>query len=229
MPALCVAVLMHLAVTTDEPPPPPPPPPSGLDQPPPPAPTTEAQPQEPPSAASKARRPPAKPAGWARGAAYLGFGLAAAVLVLAITTDIVYPASGGDSTAAVAVGVPGAILTAAGGPIIFVGARSARFDPGIKGSTLLRVFGWIGYAGSLVAWFAAFVGGRGAASVAGVLGAGSFISFGVDGILCAQEADDLASIMTQAPPADGVQISPRFSMLRYRGEVSPVIGLQGVF
>jgi hypothetical protein len=226
MHALCVAVLMHLAVTTDEPPPPPPPPPSGLDQPPPPAPTTEAQPQEAPSAASKVRKPPAKPAGWARGAAYLGFGLGAALIAIGLTGDLIF--TPGDNNPAWYTSLAGLILTGAGGPIIFIGARSARFDKGVQGSSLLRVLGWIGYGASIVAWFCAF-GIQGAGTVAGVLGAGSLVAFGIDGIFSAQEAEELASIMTQAPPADGVQISPKFSMLRYRGETSPVIGLQGVF
>jgi hypothetical protein len=223
MHALCVAVLVKLAVTADEPPPPPPAPPPGLDQPPPAAPT-EAQPEV-PSATSKVRKPPEKPAGWARGAAYVGFGLGAITLGLAVTALIV---NAGDPSAGLALAVPGIIINAAGPPIVFFGARSARFDNGIKGSTLLRVLGWIGYAASLVCWFLAFAVGP-AAFVAGILGAGSFIAFGVDGILCAQEAEDLASIMTQAPPPDGVQVSPKFSLVRYRGEVSPVIGLQGVF
>jgi hypothetical protein len=227
MHALCVAVLVKLAVTADEPPPPPPAPPPGLDQPPPSAPT-EAQPEQAPSAGSKARKPPAKPAGWARGAAYVGFGLGAVVLLLGITSDILLDPNASNFGPAGVTSLAGLILTAAGGPIIFVGARSARFDKSIQGSSLLRVLGWIGYGASLVAWIVSFVG-RGAGTVAGVLGAGSFVAFGIDGIFSAQEAEDLASIMTQAPPADGVQIAPKFSMLRYRGEVSPVIGLQGVF
>jgi hypothetical protein len=127
-----------------------------------------------------------------------------------------------------------------GAPIIFGGGRSARFDSSIYGSTLMRVIGWVSYGVCLLAsliglvgYGAADAGGpapfRGVSVVTGAFGAASFVGFAFDALWSAQEAEELASIMTQAPqPA--LRLAPVVAALRNSaGGSSPVIGLQGVF
>lgn len=191
-----------------------------------------------PPATTATGKAPEHPAGWARPAAYLGFASAVVTLGLGITAEALAPDIATSADASMYLSISGGILLAAGGPVVFIGGSSARFASSVTGSKLMRVLGWIGYGAGLIAslcgilWYsdAATVAPiRGVGVVSGVLGAGTFVAFALDALWSAQDADDLASIMTQAPPPPALRLAPVVSVTRGPNGLSPLLGLQGVF
>jgi len=128
--------------------------------------------------------------------------------------------------------VTSGLLTAAGGPIVFAGGGSARFDKSVYGSRLFRVLGWITYgislAAQLLAWSAFALNGDiyGAATIGGASAALSFVSFSLDALWSASDADELASIMSLAPSRP---LLPSVFLVRGPGGLSPMLGLKGAF
>jgi hypothetical protein len=236
--ALTLLLVLFASTVThaqDMPPPPPPPPPS--DGPPPPPPSGPDD-SVPPPVAGAARQAPKHPAGWARPAAYLGFAAAAAALGMGLSAEIAVHTADLTGATSMYLEIAGGLLLAAGGPIVFVGGSSARFDASVTGSRLMRVIGWIGYAAGLVAALAGLTIYASAQSVGvldgvgittGIFASVSLVAFGLDALWSAQDADDLASIMTQAPPPPSLRFSPVVSVTRGVNGLSPVLGLQGMF
>jgi hypothetical protein len=119
-------------------------------------------------------------------------------------------------------------VTAAGGPVVFVGGRSARWTKSITGSTALRITGWISYGVALAAQLTAmFLPGL--PIIAGLIGAGSLTCFSIDALMSASEAADVAEM---ASTGEGVRFGPTVSLvpgINGSGGGGAVIGMAGRF
>lgn len=225
-----LVVLSGSALGAESLPPPPPPPPSGssadeLPPPPPPA---------PPSAVDTGN----KHTHWAKPAAFIGFGVAGANLLFGIIAEVLLY-SGENcfsefSTCRYGAGTGltliNAVLTGAAGPVVFKGGASARWDKGIAGSRLFRIFAWVAYGAALLADVVGALGGvPGFRFVGGAVGAGSLALFGLDALWSGQEADDVASIMTERDtPAFDVRPTVSFGRTP-SGDSITNIGFAGYF
>jgi hypothetical protein len=183
-----------------------------------------------PAAEPHREKAPERPAGWARGAAYAGFGLGAVVLVLTVAAEILGSANNFETAGWLM--VASGVLTVAGGPIVYGGGSSARFDKSVYGSKLFRVLGWITYGVSITAQLVAFAAFEapgdiyGAATIGGVSAAASFVCFSLDALSSASDAEELASIMSLGPSR---RVLPSVSLVRGPGGLSPMVGLKGAF
>ncbi len=214
----------------------PPPPPSSAPGPDftPPVPTSE-----PPREATTpltTKKPPS--AGWARPAAYVSFGLAIAVAGLCVIDDLASRTleTTKDETASLAMSSVFVGVTLVGVPTMYIGGNSARFDHGIEGSRLLRVLGWVAYALALTVDLFVIIDHATndnapiAPELGGGLGAAAFVAFGFDALWSAQEAEEVASIVTQRDVDPPLQLSPMFKMLRGpAGTTAPSVGVGGRF
>ncbi|MBK7864465.1 MAG: hypothetical protein IPJ65_38845 [Archangiaceae bacterium] len=222
---LTLSAMVARAAEGDVPPPPPPPPPPSsepvADQPPPPPSSTSPE---------EAARPRTN---WAKPAAFIGFGVGGAVLLLGLVGYVLGNDNhddyySNDFTAGRGAMLLAAGLTAAGGPIVYAGGRSARWTKSISGSTALRIVGWISYGVALLAQLTSLwvtdLRGWG-----GLLGAGSMTCFGIDALLSAGEAADVAEV---SDADDGFRFGPTVSLLRALPGHSgggAVVGLRGAF
>jgi hypothetical protein len=183
-----------------------------------------------------AKKPPS--AGWARPAAYISFGLAIAVAGLCVIDDLASRTleSTKDETGSLVMSSVFVGLTVVGVPTISIGGSSARFDHGIEGSKLLRVLGWIAYALALTVDLGVVIdhalndNATVAPELGGGLGAAAFVAFGFDALWSAQEAEEVASIVTRRDVDPPLQLSPMFKVLRGpAGSTAPSVGVGGRF
>jgi hypothetical protein len=63
----------------------------------------------------------------------------------------------------------------------------------------------------------------------GVFGAITFVTFALDALWSAGDAEDLASILSEAEPEPGLRFAPVVSLVRGPSGASPLLGLHGVF
>jgi hypothetical protein len=148
---------------------------------------------------------------WAKPAAIVGFTAAGAVLLMGLVGYAVSSNEDPDTmTPGRALMLVSVAVTAAAGPVTFAGGSSARWTRSITGSRGLRVVGWIGYGvGLLFELVSAFYSPL--RIVAGAVGAGALVCFGVDALYSANEAADVAE-MARAPA--GFRLAPTLSLLR---------------
>ena len=231
---LLIVLSASSALAADAPPPPPPPPPPSSD----PAPTAAEPP--PPAVVEPPTVQPKGTSNWAKPAAFIGFGVGGAVLLTSIIAAVIgaveYPYS---EPGNLYFGTGGALmllplaLTAAAGPVVFAGGRSARWTKSITGSKPLRVIGWISYGVGLFiqlistgVWEARIVGG--------IVGAGAMACFGFDALFSANEAEDVGSMASREKDDSLFQFKPTVSVLLpglagSRGGTGAVVGITGTF
>lgn len=231
---LALSATPALAADAAPPPPPPPPPPSS-------DPAAEPPPSPPPPAVAAEEPPPTVEAkgrsNWAKPAAFIGFGVGGGVLILSIVAGALGAAEFAyDGTA---FGAGGALmlvplaLTAAGGPVVYMGGNSARWTKSITGSKPLRIIGWISYGVALGAQLIS-LGYFPFRFVGGILGAGAMTCFGMDALFSANEAADVASMAKRDAPSDGFRFSPTVSVMMpglagSNGGTGAVFGISGAF
>lgn len=231
---LLIALSAMPALAADAPPPPPPPPPPSSD----PAPGADAQP--PPSPADPPPTVEAKPkTNWAKPAAFIGFGVAAGVLTLSIIATAIGSgiySSGGELYfgAGSYLMLPALALTAAAGPIVFFGGKSARWTKSITGSTALRITGWITYGVGLFVQFISIFAGGYTPLIGGIVGAGGVVCLGLDALFSANEAEDVGSMASREEDDSLFQFKPTVSLLLpgfagSSGGTGAVVGIAGTF
>lgn len=230
---LALSAMPALAADAPPPPPPPPPPPSSdtTASPPPSTPPPAVAAEEPPTVEAKGRT------NWAKPAAFIGFGIGGGVLILSIIAGVVGAAEYAyDYTA---FGAGGALmlvplaLTAAGGPVVYMGGNSARWTKSITGSKPLRIIGWISYGVALGVQLIG-LGFFPFRYIGGIIGAGAMTCFGMDALFSANEAADVASMAKRDEPSDGFRFSPTVSVMMpgvagSNGGTGAVFGITGAF
>ena len=173
---------------------------------------------------------------WAGGAAALGFSVTGPVVAAGIF------AMGFFIVGNEAAGIPFALGTMALvgglGPVVALGAASARFDDSMEGSPGARIFGWVTYGLSLgsglvalvssavfqtdIAFFAAF-------SML-IFGGTALLLFGVDAVVSGARANAVNAANEAKRAARGVRLAPLAAVVPgSRGDWSGVLGLSGAF
>jgi hypothetical protein len=194
---------------------------------------TPPAPAAPPAAVPVAEPvPPGPPpdAGWARGAGVYGIVAALGTLGLAIGSEMTKD----EQVPSLPLGVSATLLVGASGPIVAVGASSARESGDVKGAQGLRITGWIAYgltladASVLIAMGASEVEPvDGLITSVGALGAVSLLSFAADAFFSAAEAD---AKLDARPKATSFALRPALAWSRAPdGALVPVLGAHGSF
>jgi hypothetical protein len=175
--------------------------------------------------------PPPDP-GWASGAGV--FGIIAGLGIIGLTAGS--EATKDEQIPALPLGVGATVLTAVAGPVVAIGAASARDNPGIHGAPGLRVAGWLGYVLTLLD--ATVLLGLGVAEVeppdgvilsVGLLGGTSMACLASDAFISASQAKDAAAA---APPATARHFTLTPGVLWTRtpdGTLMPGVGARGTF
>jgi hypothetical protein len=151
------------------------------------------------------------------------------VLSLAIGSEVTKE----DQIPSLPLGIGATVLTGVAGPVTAIGAASARKTGDVKGSSGLRITGWIAYG--LTMADAMILIGMGLSEVepadglivsVGLLGAASLSCFAADAFQSAAEAN---AKRAGAPAAD-LTLAPAVSLVRTSGGVlTPTLGLRGGF
>jgi len=138
---------------------------------------------------------PADP-GWAQGAGIFGFIAGAVVLGMSVAAEVVGTE---DPDFGIILGAAGTGMLAISGPIVGIGAASARADPRVSGSWVCRLVGWSSYGTTIslalvaVALAASDVEiPQGIPSTLGVMGLSALINLSLDAIWSAADARKLA-------------------------------------
>lgn len=133
--------------------------------------------------------------GWALPAGIIGFIGAAAVLSLAVGSEL----TSEDQIPSLPLGAAATVLVAALGPVTFAGAKSARSET-VTGLLGMRIVGWVTYGVSLANALVLLLFGvvevtppDGYITAVGVLGALSLTSFAIDAVAGYSEASSLAA------------------------------------
>ena len=186
-----------------------------------------------PQAIPMANRTMQSDAGWARGAGI--FGYVSAGVTLALTGAIVATNDGKNGDTPRNLGIVATTLVMVSGPIVAVGAASARNHPDVRGAPALRILSWVGYgltiadAGVLIALSFDQTVSNGQIISVGMLGAFSTLGFAIDAMSSAHQADALQ------PPrvsALGVHLDPipKLSLApTYPSQRSPMLAWSGTF
>jgi hypothetical protein len=185
--------------------------------------------------------PPATPLqaadeGWAFAAGIMG--LIAAGSVFGLTVGAAVTNDGYDYDTSRILATSATLTTAVFGPIIAIGAGSARNHPAVTGSTALRVVGWILYgisiASALVALSIAIAAeseiDSGIIYAIGTASTLSLVSFSLDAFISAGQAAGVNEMQGAPAPQAGLRLSP-FASLRptQHGGTESVFGLAGAF
>lgn len=174
---------------------------------------------------------------WAGGAASLGFTATGPVVASGILSMFFLLYGPNSSNVASAVGFTLLTMALVGGlgPLVEVGAASARFEPTNEGSPGARVLGWVFYGLSLGAGVASLAtyfandGGIAFLTALGMLltGGVALICFGVDAVVSGAHAN---AVNRRRTGTASVRLMPGVALAPGpRGDLTPVVGLTGLF
>jgi hypothetical protein len=173
---------------------------------------------------------PPPDAGWAQGAGVYGIVAALGTLGLAIGSELTKD----EQVPSLPLGVGATVLVGASGPIVAVGASSARQSGQVKGAQGLRITGWIAYGLTLADASVLIAMGAnevepvdGLITSVGALGALSLLSFSADAFFSAAEA---SAPRDPRPHAAPLTVTPAFAWSRGPdGAPLAIAGARGSF
>ncbi|MBN1652663.1 MAG: hypothetical protein JXA30_02690 [Deltaproteobacteria bacterium] len=168
--------------------------------------------------------------GWATEAGIIG--LVGAAAVVGLTAGSAYK-HGEPASAYLGIGAMGTLAVA--GPIVAIGALSARSNPIHRGYPVVYTFSWIGYGVSLIYGTALLVDGMendgvkpGWIAGAGVIGTLSLVGFSIDAFVSAIQAESpvgqLGKVRQQPSLKPRISLSPEIN-----GGMAASLGLTGSF
>ena len=156
-------------------------------------------------------------------------------ITLALTGAIIATNDGTNGDTPRNLGIVATTLVIASGPVVAVGAASARNHPSVRGAPALRVLSWVGYglsiadASLLIALSFNQQVSNGQILSVGILGTFSTLGFAIDATSSAHQAETLQ------PPrvsALGVHLDsiPKLSLAAtYPGQRVPMLAWSGTF
>lgn len=174
---------------------------------------------------------------WAGGAAAIGFAATGPVVASGILSMFfVLLGNSTNAGSAVTFTLLTMVLVGALGPVVELGAGSARFSPSNSGAPAARIIGWVCYGLSLAAGLST-LGLYGLAPSSGVgfftafgmllTGGVALLLFGVDAVASGSRANASAP---SRPEASGLRVMPGFALAPgSQGQLHPVLGLTGLF